>query len=289
VTAGTVRLADGRVLGVRPAGAADVPGIVALFDRLSPDDRYRRFFSGFHPDEAFVRALVERPAAEGVLLVVEASAPDGPEIVAEAEYAVSADGGAELAMTVDRRWRGWLAPFLLDALLQHACDAGIPNLRADVLAQNRAMLALLRSRGCAMAESGDPCTSEVVVGSAGTAPGWAPGAPRPRVALEASGSRWRLMSKLREAGVPVLRCAGPASRPANVPCPVLEGAPCPLVEGADVVLHALGREDPRCAAVLDVHRSSGAPVVEVAEDSTAEEVEAIVLRLLDAEVGDRGG
>jgi RimJ/RimL family protein N-acetyltransferase len=289
VTTITVRLADGRVLDVRPSGAADVSGIVALFERLSPDDRYRRFFSGFRPDEAFVRALVERPAADGVLLVVEVSAPGGSEIVAEAEYAVSVDGGAELAMTVDRRWRGWLAPFLLDALLQRAHEAGIPNLRADVLAQNRAMLALLRSRGCAMAESGDPCISEVVIGPAGTAPGWAPRAPRPRVALEASGSRWRLVSKLQAARVPVLRCAGPASRPANAPCPALEGLPCPLVEGADVVLHALGREDPRCAAVLDVHRRSGAPVVEVTEDSSVEDVDAIVLRLLGAGVGDRGG
>lgn len=282
VPGGTARLPDGRVLVVRRAELSDVPAVVALFERLSPDDRYRRFFSGFHPDDAFVTALVGRAEAEGLLLVAEVSTSAGSEIVGEAEYARLPDGGAELAMTVERRWRGWLGSFLLDALLRVADAAGIPCLRAEVLAQNRSMLALLRSRGCAMVEGGDPTVADVVVGARGAAPPWSPGSPHPRVLLEATGSRWRLTSGLREAGVPVLRCAGPAARPSTAPCPLLEGGRCPLAEGADVVVHALGRDDPRCAELLDAHAGSGVPLVEVEEAGAADEVAAIVAEVLDA-------
>lgn len=281
VLPGTVQLPDGRSVVVREAVPADVPGLVALFERLTPDDRHRRFFSGFHPDEAFVRTILARQPAEGSLLVAEVSGPAGSEIVAEAEYARLPDGDGELAMTVDRRWRGWLGPFLLDALLRVADAADIPSLRADALTQNRPMLALLRARGCAVAESGDPCVTAVVIGARGSTPSWAPGSAHPRVLLEATGARWRLTSKLDEAGVPVLRCPGPAVRPVNVPCPVLEGETCPLADGADVVVHALGRDDPRCAAVLDAHRRSGARVVEVGPTG-AVDVDAIVAEVVDA-------
>lgn len=277
----TVRLPDGRAVVVRDAGPADVPGLVSLFERLGPDDRYRRFFSGFRPDDDFVRALVTRPPEEGRLLVAEVTGPDGTGIVAEAEFARLSDGDGELALTVDRGWRGWLGPFLLDALLQVAAADGIPDLRAEVLAQNRPMLALLRSRGCAMVENGDSCVTEVVVGTHGAAPSWAPGSAHPRVLLEAAGGRWQLTTKLGEAGVPVLRCPGPGVRPANVPCPLLQGERCPLADGADVIVHSLDRDDPRSVAVLDAHRRAGGSVVEVGPPGT-DDVDAIVAEVVRA-------
>lgn len=279
-----VRLPDGRAVVVRPAVDDDVPALVALFERLTPDDRHRRFFSGYHPDEAFVRAVLDRPPDAGRLLVAEVTGPAGAEVVAEAEYACLPDGDAELAMTVDRRWRGWLGPFLLDALLRVAAAAGVPSLRAEVLAQNRPMLALLRSRGCAVAESGDPCITELVVGADEPAPPWAPGAAHPRVLLEATGGRWRLTSALADAGVSLLRCPGPAARPADVPCPVLDGGACPLAAGADVVVHALGRDDPRCAAVLEAHERAGGRVVALGPGGT-EDLEEVVAEILGTGAG----
>ena len=277
----TVRLPDGRTIVVRDADPADVPALLALFEGLGPDDRYRRFFSGFRPDDDFVRALVTRPPEEGRLLVAEVTGPDGTDIVAEAEFARLSDGDGELALTVDQGWRGWLGPFLLDVLLQVAAAAGIPDLRAEVLAQNRPMLALLRARGCAVAESGDPCITELVVGTRGTAPSWAPGAAHPRVLLEAAGGRWRLTTKLGEAGVPVLRCPGPAVRSANVPCPLLQGERCPLADGADVIVHALDQDDRRSVAVLDAHRRAGGRVVEVGAPGT-DDVDAILAAVVRA-------
>jgi ribosomal protein S18 acetylase RimI-like enzyme len=279
----TVHLPDGRSLTIRPATVADVPALLELFEGLTPDDRNRRFFSGFHPDATWVTDLVRRPPSEGRLLVAELSAPSGSDVVAEAEWSRSADGDGELAMTVDRRWRGWLAPYLLDAVLEDAAAAGLPNLRAEVLAQNRPMLALLRARGCAMAETGDPCVIALVVGTLGPTPSWAPGSGHPRVVLEGTGSRWRLTSALREAGVPVLRCAGPASRPATAPCPLEAGGSCPLVDGADVVIHALDGDDPRSEATLRSHLASGVPVLEVGRQATDDEVASIVARVLAGE------
>lgn len=275
-----IQLPDGRTVVVRPAGSDDVPGLVALFERLTPDDRHGRFFSGFHPDEEFVTDILARPPTAGRLLVAEVAGPDGSEIIAEAEYARLPDGDAELALTVDRRWRGWLGPFLLDVLLRVADASGIPSLRAEVLAQNRPMLALLRSRGSAVAESGDPCVTTLVVGARGAAPSWPAGSAHPRVLLEAAGGRWRLTTKLAQAGVPLLRCPGPSVRPTNVPCPALDGGTCPLAQGADVIVHALGGDDPRCAAVLAAHRHAGAKVVEVGP-AGADDADAIVSEILD--------
>ena len=40
-----VELADGAAIEIRPIPPADKPALVAGFDRLSPESRYRRFFS----------------------------------------------------------------------------------------------------------------------------------------------------------------------------------------------------------------------------------------------------
>jgi hypothetical protein len=44
-----VHLPGGELLTVRPVTPADVDGLVALYDGLSEDDRYRRFFTGTCP------------------------------------------------------------------------------------------------------------------------------------------------------------------------------------------------------------------------------------------------
>ena len=248
-------LPDGRTLRVRPAARRDVPALVSLFERLSPEDRHRRFFSGFRPDDAFVARLVDRLPEEGALLVAEVDSPAGAEIVAEAEYAVLEDGDGELAITVDRSWRGWIAPYLLDALVELAAERGVRNLRAEVLVQNRPMLALVRARGHAAADTGDPSLVEAVIGTTAAGPSWPPVRRRPRVLVEVPGAHWRLAGGLRDAGVDILGCSGPARRAGG--CPLLRGERCPLVEGADVVVHALGADDPRSLELVDAHGRAG--------------------------------
>lgn len=297
----TIDLPDGRQLVVRPPVPADIPAICALYERLTPDERHRRFFSGFHPDEAFVAGLVGRTADRGAMLVVEARTGDEVEIVAEAEYGLQEDGDGELGITVDHRWRGWLAPFLLDALLEVAAANGVDNLRAEVLVENRPMLALVRSRGYAAVDTDDRCVLDAVVGTHGSVPSWPPVRRHPRVLVEVPGAHWRLAPALRDVGVDVLGCPGPHGRPDG--CPLVRGEGCPLVEGADLVVHALGADDPEAVAVLDAHRDAGtrqvvvdvrrrrrpatppAGAVEV-EDPSPDEVRALVRSLLSLPAGD---
>jgi len=244
-----VQLAEGERLVVREATPDDVPAVCALFERLSPDDRQRRFFSAFHPDDGFVHRLVTRSPEEGAVLLAEVEDADGRHVVAEAEYARTDDGDGELAITVDRSWRGWLAPFLLDALLEVAAGRDVANLRAEVLVRNRPMLALLRARGYAALDTGDASVVEAVVSTRGGVPSWPPVRRHPRVLVEVPGAHWRLAGALRRAGVDVIGCPGPSRQARG--CPLLRGERCPLVEGADLVVHAIGPEDELGAALLD--------------------------------------
>lgn len=250
-----VDLPDGRRVVVRRAETSDIPGIVALYERLTPEARHRRFFSGYHPDEDFVAGIVGRPDELGATLVVEVTEDGATEIVGEAEYAVQPDGDGELGITVAAGWRGWLAPYLLDALLEAAASRGVENLRAEVLVENRPMLMLVRSRGYATVDTDDRCVVNAVIGTHGPVPGWPSARDRPRVLVEVPGGRWRHTPSLRAAGIDVRGCPGPRGRPGG--CPLLRGEPCPLVEGADLVVHALGADDPGAAAVLEAHGTSG--------------------------------
>jgi hypothetical protein len=133
-------LPGGDVLTVRSVTPADVDGLVALYDGLSEDDRYRRFFSGFRPPRSFFERLVNVGERGGYGLVATAGSDGdvvaGARIVGEASYELLPNGDGELAITVAADQRGWIGPYLLDALVEAAAARGVPNLEADVLATN---------------------------------------------------------------------------------------------------------------------------------------------------------
>jgi len=245
---------------VRHAILDDVVSIVALFERLSLEERRRRFFSAFHPDARFVETMVRLSERGGAMLVAEARPPDGaagsPIVVGEAEIAPLPDGDAVLGITVDPSWRGWLAPYLLDALAEVADHMGFWNLRAAILADNRPMFALIQARGYATHDTDDRTTIDAVIAATGGTPCWPPAHERPRVLVEVPGARWRATPALRAAGVDVRACPGPGSRGASR-CPLLAGEPCPLVEGADIVVFSFREDDTRGRALLDAHRARG--------------------------------
>lgn len=271
-----VDLGDGRRLVVRPAAEDDVEGIILLYEGLSVDDRYRRFFSAFQADQRFVTRLVRAPDRGGACLVAEVSpAGDGraSEIVGEADFERLADGDGELAITVDPAWRGWLGPYLLDALLEQAAAQGVPNLQADILTTNRPMLALVRSRGFATIGHDDHNVVRVTIAARRGMPSWPGPHDRPRVLVEIPGGRWHAEAEARTAGFDVVVCSGP--QPGVPECPLLTGEECPLVTGADIVVFALPRDDDRGRAILDAHGRDrgGRPVlvhVRRAEEETSD-------------------
>lgn len=263
-------LPEGRALVIRPVTPGDVDALMAMYDGLSDDDRYRRFFSAYRPDRAFFEraAAVRQRGGYGLVAVEVRTAPVECElrIVGEANYELLPNGDGELAMAVAGDWRGWLGPFLLDALVAAAADRGVPNLEADVLATNAPMLSLLRSRGYANLDSGDWVSLRLIVGTHGHTPVWPRGAVRgggpagPRVLVEAPGGRWHAAREAADAGLEVITCSGP--RGGRSRCPVLAGRPCPLVQGADAVVVSRPRDDERWRSLVDAHARThpGVPV-----------------------------
>ena len=239
-------LPGGGELVVRRVTADDVDGLAALYAGLSDDDRYRRFFSYFSPERPFferIAAVASRGGYGLVAVAVPAGAGREGEgdgrIVGEANYEPLPDGDGELAMAVADDHRGWLGPYLLDALVEAAAARGVPNLEADVLVANSRMLALLRSRGYATLPSDDWVTVRLIVGTGGHTPVWPErsthaGSSGPRVLVESRGGRWHAGSEAAAAGLEVITCSGP--RGPRSRCPVLAGRPCPLAAGADAVV-----------------------------------------------------
>jgi acetate---CoA ligase (ADP-forming) len=139
-------LADGRILTVRTVTRADADGLDALFRGLSEDDRYFRFFSLSPPPRKSLEQMT-RAAEEGGYRLVAVLSGSEDRLVAEAGYALLPDGNGDFALTVAAGWRGWLGPYLLDAIVAAAAARGVPNLEADILISNARMLALVSHRG----------------------------------------------------------------------------------------------------------------------------------------------
>ncbi len=272
-----VALPGGGEMVVRPVAADDVDGLVALYRDLSDDDLYRRFFSCYDPGRDFFERAVAVESRGGYGLVA-VEVPAGGEgdgggtghrhgrIVGDASYERLPNGDGELGMTVAVDRRGWLGPFLLDALIEAAAERGVPNLEADVLVTNSRMLTLLRSRGYATLPSDDWVTVRLIVGTAGRTPVWpeaedeADQEPRPRVLVEAPGGRWYAGEEAAKAGLRVVTCSGP--RGPRSRCPALDGRPCPLAAGADAIVVSHPPDDEPWRALVDAHADAhpGVPV-----------------------------
>ena len=141
----TQTLRDGTRVRMRPIRPDDAPRLVALYDQLSRDSRYHRFFSVMRrlpPDWA--RFLANVDYRTRLALVVE-SPDDAESLIAVARY--EPGGGpdvAEVAFVVQDGWqdRG-VGTILFRELLAAAALNGLGRFRAWVLADNRRMLDLI--------------------------------------------------------------------------------------------------------------------------------------------------
>ena len=257
-----IALPGGRSMVVRPTTQADVEGLSLLYAGLCADDVHLRFFAAYHPPRAFFERLAsagEEGRGYGLVAVVDQPVE---RIVGEATYFLLENGNGELAVTVAPDWRGWLGPYLLDALIGAAGARGVPNLEAEILVENRRMLALIRRRGYAVVDGADFSTIRVSVGTSTATPTWPEPHDHARVLVEIPGGRWRNEKAVRRAGLQVMVCPGPhLGRLAH--CPALDGAPCPLAQGADVILCELPSDDRRGDEVRAAHASvhPGIPVL----------------------------
>ena len=169
-----VPLSHGRTLTVRTVREADIDGLDALFEGLCEEDRYYRFFGLSHPGRKFLEQMA-RAADEGGYRLVAVVSGAEDRLVAEAGYALLPDGNGEFALTVARGWRGWLGPYLLDAIVAAAVARGVPNLQADILAGNVRMLSLVAQRGYVTLDR-EASELRVAIDAAQPRPGRRPGA-----------------------------------------------------------------------------------------------------------------
>jgi hypothetical protein len=276
-------LPRGRTLTIRPVEHGDAAAIEALYAGLDPESRYRRFFSAYRPDRAFAERVVSIDDRGGAGLV---ACVDGEGVVAEAGYELLPNGDGELEITVSDGWRGWLGPYLLDALAEVAAERGVPNLEADVLATNGPMLAMLRTRGYATVPTGDLTVVRAIIGTETTTPVWPSGARGLRVLVEGAGGHWHATKAAAEDGLDVLRCPGPSRGSSR--CPVLAGVACPLALGADVIVvsHPTGADPWEAVRAAHAELHPGIPVcVEVPRgEGPARGNEIQVLPCTDTEV-----
>lgn len=143
-----VVLADGspaRLVSLRPEHAAEVS---RGFARLSPRSRYHRFFGAkrvLSPEE--LQRLTALDGRDRYAIAAAVRTLRGWEGAAIGRIVRVADDpdAAEFAITVlDAFQRRGLGRILFDRLLEAARERGYARLCGEVLAENRAMLGLLR-------------------------------------------------------------------------------------------------------------------------------------------------
>ncbi len=141
-----VELRDGSTVRVRPVEPGDLEALTALLRDLSPDARRYRFF-GTIDLEGAARAMALGGGPEDHALVALTGVPQ--RIIGHAQYL--RDPGArvaEVAFTVADAFQGrGLGTLLLAHLAEHAHAAGVEELDAEVMADNRRMIDMFRSSG----------------------------------------------------------------------------------------------------------------------------------------------
>jgi len=138
----TMRIGE-TALVVREIEIDDVDRLRRMFNRLSPESVYRRFFSPVQepPRSALLwLATVDHRDRDALVAL------DGDEIVAVARYDSQAGThAAEIAVTVEDSWqRQGLGKRLAVGLARRAIDRGIESFEATVQPDNRPALGLLR-------------------------------------------------------------------------------------------------------------------------------------------------
>jgi RimJ/RimL family protein N-acetyltransferase len=141
----TVALRDGSQLVVRPIRPEDKEAIVAAFERMSPESRYRRFFSPLQRlTERDLAYLTEVDHHDHEALIAFGSATLEPVGVARFIRG-SVREEAEVAVTIVDDWQGrGAATALLELLVERAREERIERFVALVLEENKDALELFR-------------------------------------------------------------------------------------------------------------------------------------------------
>lgn len=153
-------LKDGSRVLIRPGLPTDRELLAREFERLSPESRYRRFFT---PMNVMSKSLLDYLTSMDYVdhfAWAALSADPGPDgelkgLGVSRYIRLKDPTAAEMAVTVVDDWQGkGLGRILLDALVLEALENGITRFEGDVLVENRAMQEMLRRTGATFRPEG---------------------------------------------------------------------------------------------------------------------------------------
>jgi acetyl coenzyme A synthetase (ADP forming)-like protein len=155
--AGRLILRDGSTAQVRIAQCDDQEKLTAFFKALTPESRYRRFFSMGLPPTDFIRILCDSSKPAQVLTLIVTRIVKGEDrIIATASYQAVHDKTAEVAFAVDEGFHGkGLATLLLERLAVLAAQKGLLRFWAITQADNRPMIEVFHESGLQVREKPD--------------------------------------------------------------------------------------------------------------------------------------
>ena len=142
-------LRDGRRVEIRALKPEDWKGLVEAVNRTSAESVRRRFFSiKRHFSEREIDFFSNIDFVSHVALVVVAEESGEPHIVGGGRYVVVEPGRAEIAFALVDEYQGQgIGAALMRHLAAIARDAGLKELVAEVLSENRSMLKVFQKSG----------------------------------------------------------------------------------------------------------------------------------------------
>ncbi len=140
-------LRDGSRITIRPIGPDDRQDLAEGFERLSPETRYRRFFSPVpelrERDLDYLTQIDHRD--HEALVAIDDATGEG---VGVARYVRISGGVAEPAVVVVDDWQGrGVGAALLSSLVDRAREEGVTRFQAPVLATNNQAIRALEKLG----------------------------------------------------------------------------------------------------------------------------------------------
>ena len=151
------KLRDGTEVIIRAVRPDDADRLVNAFRQLDPQSVYARFFGYRKEPTAVELARLDTLDFVREVALVATKMTDDKAVIGGARYVTrDVDGvrAAEVAFTVEEAYQGrGLAGRLLKHLIVIARDAGIERFEAEVLSENKPMLAVFERSGLPVKQS----------------------------------------------------------------------------------------------------------------------------------------